>query len=158
MKFMPKNGLVTVLFQAIQRLFHDNSTLQNVTCKCQPEYAGDRCQIQKNPCVPNPCEEGGQCFQEGDSFRCLCPPLRGGETCQIQKTNACLPNPCLNGGSCQNNAREDGFFCLCRPGYQGELCQSIIDTCRENPCLNGGTCVSLNPNYKCRCHDHFYGE
>jgi protocadherin Fat 4 len=24
--------------------------------------------------------------------------------------------------------------------------------------LNGGTCVSLKPNYKCRCHDHFYGN
>ena len=40
----------------------------------------------------------------------------------------------------------------------GELCQTIIDTCRQNPCLNGGTCLSLNPNYKCRCHDHFYGN
>ena len=40
----------------------------------------------------------------------------------------------------------------------GKLCQTIIDTCRQNPCLNGGTCLSLNPNYKCRCHDHFYGN
>ena len=43
-------------------------------------------------------------------------------------------------------------------GYIGELCQSLIDSCRTNPCLNGGTCIPLNPNYKCRCHDHFYGN
>ena len=44
--------------------------MQNVTCECQPEYSGDRCQNQKNPCIPNPCQEGGgQCFQQGDTFR-----------------------------------------------------------------------------------------
>ena len=47
---------------------------------------------------------------------------------------------------------------LSYPFLTGKLCQTIIDTCRQNPCLNGGTCLSLNPNYKCRCHDHFYGN
>ena len=138
-------------------VFNSPILLQNVTCACSPEYSGARCETQKNPCIPNPCEDSGQCFQQGDTFRCLCPPLRGGKTCQIEKTNACLPNPCLNGGSCQNG-KKNGFFCLCRPGYQGKLCQTIVDTCRQNPCLNGGTCISLNPNYKCRCQDHFYGN
>ena len=106
----------TNIFFSGETIFNSPVLLQNITCQCQPEYAGDRCQIQKNPCIPNPCQDGGQCFQEGDSFRCLCPPLRGGQTCEIQKTNVCHPNPCSNGGSCKNNARDDGFFCLCRPG------------------------------------------
>ncbi len=97
----------TEITEAGNTIFNSPVLMQNVTCECQAEYTGDRCQTQKNPCVPNPCQDGGQCFQENDSFRCLCPSLRGGKRCELQKTNACLPNPCLNGGSCQN-AKQDG--------------------------------------------------
>ena len=78
--------------------------------------------------------------------------------CELKKSNVCQPNPCLNGGKCQSTEKLSGFFCLCRHGYQGELCQETIDPCRDNPCLNGGTCISSKPNYRCMCHDHFYGH
>ena len=149
----------TQITEAGNTVFNSPVLTQNVTCECSEEFSGEFCEIQKNPCSPNPCQEGGQCLPDGSSFRCLCPSLRGGKRCEIKQTNSCQPNPCLNGGSCQNSLmKNSGFFCLCRQGYQGELCETVVDTCRENPCLNGGTCISSRPNYRCNCHDHYYGN
>ena len=169
----------TQITESGDTIFNSPILLQNVTCECSEEFTGEHCQLQKNPCMPNPCLEGGQCLSVGRStfsnsnqkeepsgFQCLCPSLRGGKRCEIRKTNDCLPNPCLNGGSCQNTEQSNegvgkgfqGFFCLCRTGYQGELCQTAIDPCRENPCLNGGTCISLKPSFRCECPDHYYGS
>lgn len=53
----------TEITEAGNTIFNSPVLMQNITCECQPEYAGDRCQAQKNPCVPSPCHEGGQCFQ-----------------------------------------------------------------------------------------------
>ena len=169
----------THITESEDTIFNSPILFQNVTCECLEEFSGEYCQLQKNPCVPNPCLERGQCLSIGRSsflsgnqgdessgFQCLCPSLRGGKRCEIEKSNNCLPNPCLNGGSCQNTEQSNkgngklfqGFFCLCRTGYQGDLCQMAIDPCRENPCLNGGTCISLKPSFRCECPDHYYGS
>ena len=88
----------------------------NVTCQCGSEFGGRFCQVQKNPCSPNPCQEGQCVAREGGAgFRCLCPPLRSGERCEITKTDACQRNPCLNGAQC-HNTKSGGFICFCRQG------------------------------------------
>jgi len=130
---------------------------QKVACTCQKQFAGDYCQVQRDPCDPNPCLVGGRCVQQGRGFQCLCPPLRSGDRCQVESADTCRPNPCLNGGTCRGSKSND-FFCLCRPGYQGPRCESYVDSCQQNPCKNGGTCVSLQPSYRCRCLDNYYGN
>ncbi|ELT94385.1 hypothetical protein CAPTEDRAFT_193014, partial [Capitella teleta] len=42
-------------------------------CTCAIEHA--------NPCVPNPCENGGTCESSGNGFTCTCKPGWMGETC-----------------------------------------------------------------------------
>ena len=59
----------TEITESQNTIFNSPVLLQNVTCECQPEYNGDKCQSQKNPCIPNPCQDNGQCFQQGDTFR-----------------------------------------------------------------------------------------
>ncbi|XP_040574168.2 LOW QUALITY PROTEIN: cadherin-related tumor suppressor-like [Lepeophtheirus salmonis] len=148
----------TSIVESSDTIFNSPLLLQDVRCICTPEYAGSRCQIQKNPCNPNPCLEGGNCVVRSESsFQCLCPPLRGGDLCETTQTDVCSPNPCFNGGSCQKGSR-DSFFCRCRPGYQGDRCERAVDSCLRNPCLNGGVCISQKPDYRCRCPDNFYGN
>ena len=40
-------------------------------------------EAQTNPCDSEPCENGGQCVNEGLGFRCECPPGVGGFFCEI---------------------------------------------------------------------------
>lgn len=127
-------------------------------CKCMDGLTGDRCEKRQNPCMPNPCQAGGECRRQGYDFQCTCPPGREGKLCQSEKSDACSINPCKNGGSCRESSDGSSFFCLCRPGYRGNQCETIADSCRPNPCLNGGLCVSLKPGYKCSCIDGRYGR
>lgn len=40
----------------------------------------------RNPCSPNPCQNGGTCSQTNTgSFMCLCPAGYGGYCCEIRE-------------------------------------------------------------------------
>lgn len=128
------------------------------TCKCSDGYTGQKCDKRQDPCLPNPCQSGGQCRRQGYDFQCICPAHREGKLCHLERGDACSSNPCKNGGSCRESPDGSSFFCLCRPGYRGNQCETISDSCRPNPCLHGGLCISLKPGYKCSCADGRYGR
>ena len=39
----------------------------------------------ENPCVPNPCMNGGNCKEEKGNFTCDCQPGFEGDTCEISR-------------------------------------------------------------------------
>jgi len=72
-------------------------------CKCTSNWIGNACQstslfysfpeililnffffqkIARNPCASNPCENGGTCIVNGDSFTCQCGGDFTGPRCQ----------------------------------------------------------------------------
>ena len=48
-------------------------------CTCLDGYSGNECQI--NPCMPNPCDNGGVCIINGNTWACNCPTGYNGKTC-----------------------------------------------------------------------------
>jgi len=47
----------------------------------------------KNPCLPNPCRNGGKCNRKGSSYSCSCAKGYTGKRCEskyITKYNASL--------------------------------------------------------------------
>ena len=146
----------TVIVEAEDIILNSPKFVQKVECACPATYEGENCQLNSNPCEPNPCETGAQCTQLGYDFQCQCPQFRTGKRCQLEKTSSCDRNPCQNGGTCRES-NLGTFFCLCRPGYQGNVCETSLDPCQPNPCQNGGECISKKPNYQCKCPDNFYG-
>jgi len=50
-------------------------------CICKPGFSGKHCEVIKDPCQPNPCENGGLCVKShsrssSPSFRAALPPFR----------------------------------------------------------------------------------
>jgi len=113
----------------------------------------------QGPCDPNPCQNGGQCQDDGTNFRgCRCPAGFEGQFCETPISSVCSPNPCLNGGSCQD-VGDGTFSCDCLPGYSGTTCDVVANPCDPNPCQNGGSCESTTPTtFSCRCPTDFTGD
>ena len=149
-------GSEIVIVEAEDIILNSPKFVQQIKCACPASFEGDTCQLNANPCEPNPCQTGAPCTQLGYDFQCQCPQFRTGKRCEQEKTSSCDRNPCQNGGTCRES-NLGTFFCLCRPGYQGNVCETSLDPCQPNPCQNGGECISKKPNYQCKCPDNFYG-
>lgn len=76
-------------------------------CKCQPGYAGSRC--EKPVCIL-PCLNGGYC---GSPFKCTCKAGYTGTRCQ----NAHCRRKCENGGRCIQGGK-----CICPVGFRPPYC------------------------------------
>ncbi|XP_022533491.2 protein crumbs homolog 1 [Astyanax mexicanus] len=98
-------------------------------------------------CEPNPCQNGGQCQDLFDLFRCHCPSAWGGRVCETN-ADACFSNPCVH-GSC--HMVSEGYECLCEAGYTGHHCEEDVDMCAGHKCSNGGTCLRGLKQYACLC-------
>ncbi|XP_022082367.1 angiopoietin-1 receptor-like [Acanthaster planci] len=105
-----------------------------------------------NMCNNFPCENGGACNGNSDSYTCTCQPAFTGDRCETL-LDACFSRPCLNGGTCQAEGSE--YHCVCRIGFSGSTCQQ--DPCSSSPCMNGGTCVGNSISYDCACPAGFTG-
>ena len=94
-------------------------------------------------CADEPCENGGTCVDQVDSFVCKCALGFEGDECEIGKSDEtrkrrrilififildiddCADEPCQNGGACVDQVND--FMCNCADGYEGETCE--IGTC-----------------------------
>ncbi|KAK5858538.1 hypothetical protein PBY51_002671 [Eleginops maclovinus] len=90
-----------------------------VVCTCSGGFAGVRCEIELTSCMPNPCQNGGDCKPVGSAFLCGCPAGLGGIICD-QDVDECEQDGCGNGADCVNTF--GSFYCNCSEGYEGQLC------------------------------------
>ncbi|MGC6418460.1 MAG: phosphodiester glycosidase family protein [Bradymonadia bacterium] len=108
-----------------------------------------------NPCLVEPCQNGGECIARGSTFRCACADGYEGSQCN-ENIDDCEPSPCQNGGVCVDGIAE--YNCECANGFSGRNCQTNDDDCANNPCRNGGVCVDGVAGYTCNCANGFSGR
>lgn len=99
-------------------------------CACRTGFWGDQCQNYDNPCLNNPCENGGQCY------------VPSAET-----SNPTAPDD-----------RYWPWRCKCKWPYYGKNCEKVAPTptadgllpvvcgANDSPCQHGGTCSARNYN------------
>ncbi|XP_031553321.1 neurogenic locus notch homolog protein 1-like isoform X4 [Actinia tenebrosa] len=108
-----------------------------------------------NPCLANPCKNGGNCVQNGNGYTCKCVQGYTGKNCD-QDVNECLKSPCRNGATCTNT--NGGYRCQCTSAFKGKNCDIDVDECRRMPCQNGGSCQNRPGSYFCFCPVGFIGK
>ena len=121
-------------------------------CTCAEGYYGTLCQLKK-PCIPNPCENGGQCINLSPlEYTCQCLDGYLGVNCSIE--DPCASHPCLNNATCIPYLN-GSFACSCSEGFTSQHCEQKLP-CIPNPCHNGGTCVNeRNGTVECKCTEGY---
>ena len=97
-------------------------------CECDPGFmldAPNSC-MEINECESNPCQNGGTCVDEVNSFSCVCVADYTGTNCTTSISD-CSVTPCQNGGTCQEDRR-----CVCPEQFTGEDCSGILSSF---PCI-----------------------
>ncbi|XP_073994592.1 protein serrate [Rhodnius prolixus] len=133
----------------------ENTAPDQYLCSCAEGFSGLNCQVVDNPCVTQPCSNGGRCLQTNGHFHCVCLPGWTGPTCS-QNVDECSSAPCQNSATCIDLV--NGFRCECPPGWEGAVCQYDVDECLWDVCINADSCQNLAGDYRCKCHNGWSGK
>uniref|UniRef100_A0A4W4H7B4 Neurogenic locus notch homolog protein 1 n=1 Tax=Electrophorus electricus TaxID=8005 RepID=A0A4W4H7B4_ELEEL len=146
------SGLCLLQFSVKHCLSH------SIYFRCPEDFVGPLCQFS-NPCLKNPCWNGGVCQtvirDNKVDYVCRCHLGFMDPRCLTPTDNACRSSPCANGGTCELTSVHT-FKCKCPPGWTGKNFQA--DPCASNPCANGGQCRPFDSHYICTCLPAFSGE
>uniref|UniRef100_A0A182Y0Z6 Cubilin n=1 Tax=Anopheles stephensi TaxID=30069 RepID=A0A182Y0Z6_ANOST len=111
--------------------------------------------LQANRCASGPCQNGGTCIAQYDSFMCLCPSNWEGQTCTTDVNECSLfagtDLGCQNGATCKNV--HGGYNCMCADGWRGIHCNTRSQDCSTAGAdlCGHGTCVQAKDGYRCIC-------
>uniref|UniRef100_A0A182RN21 Cubilin n=1 Tax=Anopheles funestus TaxID=62324 RepID=A0A182RN21_ANOFN len=111
--------------------------------------------LQTNKCTSGPCQNGGTCIAQYDSFVCLCPSNWEGQTCTTDVNECALfagtDLGCQNGATCKNV--HGGYNCMCSDGWRGIHCNTRSQDCATAGAdlCGHGTCVQAKDGYRCIC-------
>ncbi|XP_072179385.1 uncharacterized protein [Diadema setosum] len=70
-----------------------------------------------------PCQNGGTCVDQLNSYMCLCPEYLTGKNCD-EEVDLCTNTTCQNGGSCTTLNRTTS--CECSNVFKGPFCEVAI--------------------------------
>ncbi|RDD44249.1 Agrin [Trichoplax sp. H2] len=103
-------------------------------------YQLTRC-VAKNPCSPNPCQNGGGCSPLSGNryFQCACPTDYAGLLCERRSAvSVCASNPCPANSTCTHEAgKSDSWKCLCPLGKIGQRCDQVLQSSPFSPYFGG---------------------
>ena len=67
---------------------------------------GQFCEMNYNDCDPNPCENGGECVDLLNAYRCECLSGYSGTNCEVDINECLQPGvQCQNGALCIDKVR-----------------------------------------------------
>lgn len=111
-------------------------------------FQGVNCEQNIDDCPGNLCQNGAQCIDGVNAYRCKCSPNYTGEFCENDIDECSTRSVCQNGATCTNT--HGGYSCICVNGWTGPDCSENIDDCADAACFNGATCIDGVGSFYCR--------
>lgn len=62
-------------------------------CDCEPGWVGKNCDIDRNDCLPSPCQNAGTCIDQLNGFTCKCRQGFRGKPWWRRRLNSANVNP-----------------------------------------------------------------
>lgn len=86
----------SLLFWSIYQFIVTDCTdsTSSYRCDCEPGWVGKNCDLDRNDCLPSPCQNAGTCIDQLNGFTCKCRQgFRGESDISILNHNfQCLPS------------------------------------------------------------------
>uniref|UniRef100_A0A3Q3CAH8 Agrin n=1 Tax=Haplochromis burtoni TaxID=8153 RepID=A0A3Q3CAH8_HAPBU len=138
-----RTGLAVGLVGCIRMLDVNNRNLNLQENGGESLYGSGVGECGNNPCLPNPCKNGGACqVKEAEMFHCKCSKGFWGLTC-ADVHDPCSPTRCHPSSQCQAQP-EGGYKCECPMGREGRHCENVVE--RQGaymPLFNGDSYLEL---------------
>uniref|UniRef100_A0A3P9JA40 EGF-like domain-containing protein n=1 Tax=Oryzias latipes TaxID=8090 RepID=A0A3P9JA40_ORYLA len=108
-------------------------------CRCQPNFGGERCEVDQSGSCEGYCLNKGTCLQrDNGSMVCRCPPQFTGSTCEIDRCHYCRDGTCIPSDGLSSTGE---VTCRCKNGRIQPSCY----TCDTNGyCANGQCFMNLS--------------
>uniref|UniRef100_A0AAX7V8W2 Agrin n=1 Tax=Astatotilapia calliptera TaxID=8154 RepID=A0AAX7V8W2_ASTCA len=133
-----RTGLAVGLVGCIRMLDVNNRNLNLQENGGESLYGSGVGECGNNPCLPNPCKNGGACqVKEAEMFHCKCSKGFWGLTC-ADVHDPCSPTRCHPSSQCQAQP-EGGYKCECPMGREGRHCENGA----YMPLFNGDSYLEL---------------